>query len=289
MRIAELFKRNEPVFSFEFFPPKTEEGVEKLYDTIGLLAELEPAFVSITYGAGGTTRRLTMELATRIKEQTGLEVMAHLTCVNQSRDELEATIGHMVDHGIENVLALRGDPPKGSTEFVAVEGGFSNANHLIEFIREKFDVCIGAACYPEGHVENPSKEDDLNRLKSKVDAGAEFLVSQLFFESSLYSEFAARARAVGISVPIIPGLMPVTNVHQVQKFSATIGAAIPERLLQRLERYKSDDQAITALGIEWSLEQARDLLKNGAPGVHFYTLNRSLSTRVVCRALQTGL
>jgi len=289
MRIAELFKRNEPVFSFEFFPPKTEEGVEKLYDTIGLLAELEPAFVSITYGAGGTTRRLTMELATRIKEQTGLEVMAHLTCVNQSRDELEATIGHMVDHGIENVLALRGDPPKGSTEFVAVEGGFSNANHLIEFIREKFDVCIGAACYPEGHVENPSKEDDLNRLKSKVDAGAEFLVSQLFFESSLYSEFAARARAVGISVPIMPGLMPVTNVHQVQKFSATIGAAIPERLLQRLERYKSDDQAITALGIEWSLEQARDLLKNGAPGVHFYTLNRSLSTRVVCRALQTGL
>jgi methylenetetrahydrofolate reductase (NADPH) len=170
-----------------------------------------------------------------------------------------------------------------------VEGGFSNANHLIEFIREKFDVCIGAACYPEGHVENPSKEDDLNRLKSKVDAGAEFLVSQLFFESSLYSEFAARARAVGISVPIMPGLMPVTNVHQVQKFSATIGAAIPERLLQRLERYKSDDQAITALGIEWSLEQARDLLKNGAPGVHFYTLNRSLSTRVVCRALQTGL
>jgi methylenetetrahydrofolate reductase (NADPH) len=289
MRISDILSTGRPAFSFEFFPPKTEEGVKKLFDTMCLLSELDPSFVSITYGAGGTTRRLTVDLAYRIKRDLGLEVMAHLTCVNQTREEIRGIVQQLVDHGIENILALRGDPPKETGEFVPVEGGFSYANELIEFLSENFDVCLGAACYPEGHSENPSREDDLLRAKAKVDAGAEFLISQLFFDPAIFGRYRAAAEAIGITVPIMPGIMPVTNLHQLERFTTTIGASIPQPLYERLQRYHEDDQAVTAIGIEWALEQGRLLLESGAAGAHFYTLNKSLSTRIVCRALKLGL
>lgn len=258
----------------------------RLYATIEHLAELQPAFVSVTYGAGGSTRDLTVEIASHIKNNVGLESMAHLTCVGHTREDLAKVLGELGDAGIENVLALRGDPPKGETEFVRPEGGFGYASELVDFIRDRDGFCIGGACYPEGHVENPNRESDLSHLVTKVNAGTDFLVTQLFFDNRVYFDFVRRARAMGIGVPIVPGIMPVTNVTQLERFTQMCGASIPEPLRLRLEKVREDEQAVMAVGIEWALKQCRELIAGGAPGIHFYTLNRSLSTRVVYLGLQ---
>jgi methylenetetrahydrofolate reductase (NADPH) len=286
MKIADLFSRGEPVVSFEFFPPKTEEGVEQLYSTVNELRRCRPSVVSVTYGAGGSTRDRTLELVSRIQRELGLVTMAHLTCVGSSRDELGRTLERLRDAGIRNVLALRGDPPKGQTEFEVVAGGFRYASELVAYIRDRgFDFCLGAACYPEGHVETPDREVDLDNLKAKVDAGVDFLVSQLFFDNQDFEAFVRRARSSGISVPIVPGLMPVTNVAQTQRFTQMCGARIPHELERRLKIVANDPAAVVATGVQWTVDQGRSLLRAGAPGLHFYTLNRSSATLAVHAAL----
>jgi len=281
MRIADRFKQPGPVFSFEFFPPKTPEAVERLYATAKELKALDPSFVSVTYGAGGSTRHLTVDLVTRIKHEIGLETMAHLTCVGHTKDELAEVLDRLAAGGIENVLALRGDPPKGQTHFVKTEGGFGYGQELARFVRANYDFCIGGAAYPEGHTESPDRETDLQHLKEKVESGAEFLITQLFFDPNDYFRFVERARAIGIHVPILPGIMPVTNVAQIHRFTSMCGASIPESLRDLLERVKDDDTAVVAVGVEWASDQCRRLLAGGAPGIHFYTLNKSRSAQMV--------
>ena len=285
MRISDCFNRPRPVFSFEFFPPKTDAGIEKLFATIEYLAELSPDFVSITYGAGGGTRATTTTVASHIKNKIGLEPLVHLTCVGHDRTEVDATLAHLADVGVENILALRGDPPKDQEFFVAPENGFAYASELTAHVVNKGSFCVGGACYPEGHVDNPDKEADLLHLREKVAAGAEFLITNLFFDNADYFDFVKRARAIGITVPILPGLMPVANYAQVTRFTAMCGATIPPELLAKLERFKDDDQLTQATGINWTIRQARELLQNGAPGIHFYTLNKSLATSAVYASL----
>ena len=285
MRISKLFGTS-PVVSFEFFPPKTRKGVDNLYNTVRTLQPCRPSYVSVTYGAGGSTRDRTIDLVARIKRELGIEAMAHLTCVGSTRDELRATLQRLADAGIENVLALRGDPPKGEDHFTRTEGGFGYASELVAFIRDEgFPFCVGAACYPESHPETPDMGEDLRHLKTKVDAGVDFLITQLFFDNQDYLSFVRRARAVGIDIPIVPGLMPVTNVAQIQRFTKMCGARIPQELHRRLKIVEHDPAGVVATGVYWTAVQAKELLENGAPGVHFYTLNKSSATLAVHAAL----
>lgn len=284
MRIRDLLATDRPSFSFEFFPPKTPAGVETLFATIAELQSLAPTFVSVTYGAGGSTRDLTIDLVGRIKRETGLEPMAHLTCVGHDRGEIATVLQRLADRGIENIMALRGDPPKGATEFIRPEGGFGYAAELIGFIRETADFCLGAACYPEVHPECQDRDQDLRNLVAKVQAGPDFLVTQLFFDNDHYFDFVDRAHAAGITLKIIPGIMPVTNVAQLERFTSMCGAVIPDRLRARLAEC-ADEEAVIATGIEYATEQCHDLLRRGAPGLHFYTLNRSTSTTAIMRNL----
>lgn len=220
MKISSLFGQGNPVISFEFFPPKTEQGVENLYHTVENLRLCRPSYVSVTYGAGGSTQDRTLELVTRIQRDLDLTAMAHLTCVGNTREQIGEVLKRLVDNGIQNVLALRGDPPQGDTEFKPVPGCFRYANELVSFIRDRgFDLCVGAACYPEGHVENRDLDADLEHLVTKVDAGVDFLITQLFFDNEDLQAFTRRARTAGVEIPIVPGLMPVTNVAQTQRFT----------------------------------------------------------------------
>jgi len=286
MRIRDLLGGPKPAVSFEFFPPKTDEGVEKLYHAVEALKPCRPSFVSVTYGAGGSTRDRTLELVARIKHELGIETMAHLTCVGASQQELAVTLGKLAHAGVENVLALRGDPPKGESAFVPAEGGFAHASELVAFIRQEgFPFCVGAACYPEGHPESPSLDADMTHLKAKVDAGADFLISQLFFDNQDYLAFVRRARSAGIDAPILPGLMPVTNVSQTHRFTQMCGARIPQELSRRLAIVERDPAAVVATGVYWTTAQAKQLLEQGVPGLHFYTLNQSSATLAVHAAL----
>jgi len=281
MRIADRFKQPGPVFSFEFFPPKTPEAVERLYATAKELATHRPGFVSVTYGAGGSTRHLTVDLVTRIKREIGVETMAHLTTVGHTKEELADVLDQLAAGGIENVLAFRGEPPRGQSHYIKTEGGFEFGQELARFIKARYDFCVGGAAYPEKHVDAPDLETDLRHLKEKVDSGVEFLITQLFFEPNVYFRFVERARAIGIDVPIVPGIMPITNVAQIHRFTSMCGASIPDSLRDLLERVKDDEQAVIAVGVEWASDQARRLLAGGAPGIHFYTLNRSHSSQMV--------
>jgi methylenetetrahydrofolate reductase (NADPH) len=288
VRISEQLRSGHPVFSFEFFPPKTQDGYDKLWQALTELRELRPGFVSVTWGAGGSTREKTVELTARIKRELGIEAMAHLTCVGATREELAAVLEELRAHRVDNVLALRGDPPQGQTEFEATPGGFAHADALVGFVKERFDVCLGAACYPEGHIEAPSKYQDLHHLKRKVDAGAEFLITQLFFDNRVYFDFVDRARAVGIDVPIIPGIMPIQSVEQIKRFTRMCGATIPAPLLEQLERRADQPERVQELGVVHATVQALGLLQGGAPGVHFYTLNKSSATREILTAIRTS-
>jgi methylenetetrahydrofolate reductase (NADPH) len=284
MRISDALATQRPFFSFEFFPPKDDEGSRQLFATIAALQPLRPAFVSITYGAGGSTRVRTVALAKEIAQQIGLTVVAHVTCIGASRAELRALFDDLARAGIENVLALRGDPPAG-TPFEPVPGGFSHANELIAVLRRNYGFCIGAACYPEKHPEAASVQDDLAHLRLKADAGADFLVSQLFFDNENFFEFERRVRETGIELPILPGLMPITNYAQIQRFVAMCGASIPPKLRVEMEARKGDAKAVEDLGVAYAAMQARGLLAGGAPGIHFYTLNRSPATRAIVSAI----
>lgn len=284
MRISEALATHRPFFSFEFFPPRDDEGSRRLFATIAALRPLRPAFVSITYGAGGSTRARTVALAKEIQQQIGLTVVAHVTCIGADRAELRALFDDLARAGIENVLALRGDPPAGAP-FVQTPGGFAHADELVAMLHRNYDFCIGAACYPEKHPEAASPGDDLLHLKQKVDSGAEFLVSQLFFDNANFFEFQRRARGAGIDVPILPGLMPITNFAQIQRFVAVCGASIPPKLRVEMESRKGDDKAVEDLGVAYASMQVLELLQAGAPGIHFYTLNRSPATRAIVSSL----
>jgi methylenetetrahydrofolate reductase (NADPH) len=291
MRIDErIANGGEPAFSFEFFPPKTPEGEVNLEGALAELARLDPTYVSVTYGAGGGAeqKQKTIEIVSRIKSNHGLEAMAHFTCVGASVDELRATLDRMRDAGIENVLALRGDPPAGvaADAWEAAEDGLTYSRELIELIRANYDFAVGAACFPEVHLAAESAESDLRYTREKVDAGARFLITQLFFDNAVYYDFVARAREAGIDVPIIPGIMPITNVAQIRRFTSMCGASIPQGLLRELELRSDQPDAVADFGVAYATMQCADLLAAGAPGIHFYTLNRSPSTRAILSALR---
>ncbi len=288
MRIGEALKAVYPSFSFEFFAPKNDEGMEQLMQTIGRLRQLEPTFVSVTYGAGGSSRERTIELVTRFKAELDIEAMAHLTCVGASRAELREKLERLADSGIENVLALRGDPPRGETDFRPAPDGLAYATQLVSFIRGSYDFSVGGACYPEKHPQAPSFEADLQHLAEKVAAGAEFLITQFFFENQAYFSFAERARAAGITVPIIPGIMPITNVTSMERMAAMSGGTIPAALQAELWRRADDPTAVMELGVAYATMQCEELLRCGAPGLHFYTLNRSPATSAILAALKVS-
>jgi methylenetetrahydrofolate reductase (NADPH) len=289
MRIDDIIAAGgDPVFSFEFFPPKTEEGERNLFDALDALRPLEPSFVSVTWGAGGSTREKTIAIVTHIRETHGLEAMAHFTCVGATVEDLHRSLRQMRDAGIENVLALRGDPPRGQERFVATEGGLSYASELATLAADaqEYDFCLVGACYPEVHLEAPDRETDLLNLKKKVDAGVRVLITQLFFDNAAYFRFVEDARAIGIDVPIVAGIMPITNAEQIKRFTSMCGTVIPEPLLEALDQRRDDPEAVVELGVAYATLQCAELLARGAPGIHFYTLNRSPATRAILSVLR---
>ncbi|MEZ5354672.1 MAG: methylenetetrahydrofolate reductase [NAD(P)H] [Bryobacteraceae bacterium] len=284
MRIGDFYERSEPVFSFEFFPPKNQQGVESLLRTVAELKQVgSPDFVSVTYGAGGGTRTRTLECVTRIQQEAGIPAMAHLATMGHTRDELAQVIQGLVDSGISNILALRGDKPK---DGLTQAGELGHATDLMEFLASDFDVDFGGACYPEVHPEAASASDDMRWAKKKAESGARFLITQLFFDNQDYFRFHDEARTAGIRVPIVPGLMPITNLAHIERITSMCSARIPEELHDRLGAVREDPAAVMAIGLEHTIRQCRQLLKEGAPGLHFYTLNKSLATRVILSALQ---
>ena len=289
MFIRDFLSSGAPSISFEFFPPKSDESAAQLERTISDLRPLEPSFVSVTWGAGGSTREKTIDIVSRIRRDTGIEAMAHLTCVGAAREEIGSILNRLIAAGVENVLALRGDPPKGQSAFAAAAGGFRYASELTAFIREAHGrrLCVGSAAYPEKHPECGNPAVDLNNLKRKVDEGLDFLITQLFFDNRHYWDFVERARTAGITIPIIPGIMPITNASQIEKFTVSCGATLPFKLAAELDRRRNDAQAVMQLGVAYATSQCIDLLTSGAPGIHFYTLNRSHATRDIFKALGT--
>ena len=290
MRIIDLIREKRPALSFEFFPPKDDIGFWDLYRTIESLKAVEPTYVSVTYGAGGGTRRKTLDLVARIKSDIGIESMAHLTCVDATRTELGETVDDLKARGIKNILALRGDPPHGQETFQATEGGFIYASDLASFIRERHgDICLGGACYPEGHPETPNLSIDLENLKRKVDAGVDFLITQLFFDNDDFLRFRDRARGAGIDLPILAGIMPIVSVKQVKRFTQMCGAKIPADLLKRIEAVEDDAEAVRHVGMYHSTQQCQQLLEQDVAGIHFYTLNRSTATRAIYQLIKASL
>jgi methylenetetrahydrofolate reductase (NADPH) len=285
MRIAERFATGRPVYSFEFFPPRTEAGFDALFQTIRDLKPLDPDFVSVTWGAGGSTRRKTVELVIEIQRDVGLTAMAHLSCIGSTPEQLAATLDTLASGGIENVLALGGDRPR---DYAPPPGAFTFANELAAFLRGRWRFCLGAACYPETHPLAESPEADLRHLVHKVDAGVDFLITQLFFDNADYFAFVARARAAGILVPIVPGIMPIVSVAGIRRMTSMSGARIPEELAASLAAAEHDDDLTREVGVEWAARQCRELVLRGAPGIHFYTLNRSTATRAILQQLRQG-
>jgi methylenetetrahydrofolate reductase (NADPH) len=286
MKIIDILRSGKRTVSFEFFPPKDDAGFADLFQTIAALRPLQPSYVSVTYGAGGSTRRKTVDIVKRIKHEIGLESMAHLTCVGATREEIHSVLEELKESGMENVLPLRGDPPKGADRFVKTEGGFGYASELVEFIRGRYPFCLGAACYPEGHPEAPDLKADLDNLKRKVDAGVDFLITQLFFDNDDFFRFRDRAEAAGIKVPILAGIMPILSVKQTKRFTEMCGASIPAGLLANIEAVEDDPEAVRQLGAYHATRQCENLLAGGVAGLHFYTLNRSTATRAVYQTIR---
>jgi methylenetetrahydrofolate reductase (NADPH) len=285
IQIDQLLGRGRPTVSFEFFPPKTDAGFAQLYSTIGELHAIKPSYVSVTYGAGGSTRAKTVDLVERIQRELSIRAMAHLTCVGHTADEIGGILDDLWKSGIRNVLALRGDPPSGQTNFVVTQGGFAHADELVSFAKSRHDFSIGVAGYPEGHPQCLNKTRDLEHLKRKVDNGGRFVITQLFFSNDEFYAFRDAARAMGINVPIIAGIMPITNVQQIKRFVSMCGAKIPHPLLLKLEEVENDPEATYSTGVEYAIQQCRDLLKNHVDGLHFYTLNKSKATVQICKSL----
>jgi len=286
MHIRDLLRQQQPCFSFEFFPPRTREGAEQLYKTMLDLVLLRPSYVSVTYGAGGSTRELTHGLIIRIREHTGLTVVSHMTCVGSTKVDIGEILREYREHGIDDIMALRGDPPKGETSFRQPEGGFAHAADLVAFVRGSFpSMGIGVAGFPEGHPETPNRLIEMDYLKAKVDVGADYICTQLFFDNRDFYDFCERCEIAGITVPIIAGIMPIASLKGMQRMAElALGARFPARLIKSLVRAK-DDEYVERVGIHWATEQVRDLIDHGVKGVHFYTLNRSKATLTIYETL----
>jgi methylenetetrahydrofolate reductase (NADPH) len=289
MRIDEILSSSRPVFSVEFFPPKTEEGRETLFETVDVLRRLGPSFFSVTYGAGGATREGTVEITREIRDEHGVEAMAHLSCVGETRESLRELVDEIADAGIENILALRGDPPRGQADFQQPEGGLGSAAELTAMIGEAHpELAIGGACFPEVHPEAADMEADIAYLKTKVDNGASFLITQLFYDNQSYFDFVPAARAAGIDVPIIPGIMPMTRYGQITRIAELCEARVPDPLSEAMEAAEGNEQAEFGIGVAYAAQQCAELLREGAPGIHFYALNRWPATRAILAALQAA-
>jgi methylenetetrahydrofolate reductase (NADPH) len=273
MRLHEIIKNKGKSISLEFFPPKDEAGEQRLFGVIRKLEALKPALVSVTYGAGGSTSKSTRRIVHRIKTETTLNPMPHLTCVDQSDQELKAILADYQSIGVENVLALRGDPPQGTTQFVAPKDGFCYAKNLVQLAAGFHSFSIGVACYPEGHLESPGKEIDLKYTKEKIDAGADFAITQMFFDNRYYYDYVDRARKIGIAIPIIPGIMPIFDVKRIGEFCLRCGATLPESAVKRMEGLSPEDSK--RAGQEYAIEQVADLIKHGVRSFHFYTMNQA--------------
>jgi methylenetetrahydrofolate reductase (NADPH) len=286
MKIIDLFQTKRPILSFELFPPKRDGDLDALFRTAEELKRLSPDFVSITYGAGGSTQNLTHDIAVRLKA-SGMLPLVHFTCVGHSRHEIKALLERLRAAGLENLLALRGDPPKGQAVFTPAPDGFRYATELVRFIRnEGFDFCLGVAGYPEGHVESPSRETDWEHLNEKISAGGQFVVTQLFFDNQDYFRFVERLRARGCDAPVQPGIWLLTDAAQLDRIGSMSGGKIPEELKRAAQAVAGDKDAVTRLGIEFAVRQCSDLLENGAPGIHFYTMNKSYSATQVVETLK---
>ena len=287
MKIIDILKGNtRPIFSFEFFPPKSEEGRTELFEALKNVKTLNPGYISVTYGAGGGSRDRTIEVVEQAKNILGLESMAHLTCVGHSKEEIGKILDELETSGIENVVALRGDPPKGEISFKPNQHGFKYASELTEFIRGSYSFCIAVAGYPEGHIESQSKETDWDYLSQKVRAGADFIITQLFFDNYHFFTFEKKMREKGVSVPIIPGIMPITNFHQIVRFTQMCGAKIPEKIIRDLQPIQNDLVEVQRYGIEYATSQCKELIAHGVPGIHFYTLNKSHASQEIIRGLK---
>jgi methylenetetrahydrofolate reductase (NADPH) len=285
MHLKELFRKNKFSLSFEVFPPTREGNLENLFVTIKELSDLKPDFISVTYGAGGSTRDRTLEIASRVKKDFSTEALAHLTCVQSTRDDIARILDMFKNENIENILALRGDPPVGAEKFVRPAGGFGYANELVAFIRQMDHFSIGVAGYPEVHPEAPSMDSDLANLKRKVDAGADFITTQLFFSNDAFYRFRDRAWSMGIKIPILPGIFPILNYKQVQRIVCLCGATIPSSLGGKIDKLKDKSEEVEKYGIEYAITQAMDLMKNEVSGLHIYSMNRSEPVRMILKEL----
>lgn len=284
--ISEKFATQRPVRSLEFFPPKDEAGVEALRQTAAALKRIAPDFVSVTYGAGGSTRERTAQVSRLLRSEIGFTVMPHLTCVGHSREELNGVADQLHADGYRNIMTLRGDPPKGSAEFKAATDGLRYASELVALLKARHaDFCLGVAGYPEKHPEAVSPDTDLDNLKRKVDAGAAFVTTQLFFDNAVYYGFVEKCRARGITVPVVPGIMPVLSLKQIKRFTEMCGASLPEKLIKRLEAAGDSPEIVESVGNEWAVTQIRELLAQGAPGYHLYIMNRAKSALALAAGL----
>ena len=281
MKIKNLLAEKKFTLSFEVFPPKREGNLDSLYVTIKELAEFKPDFISVTYGAGGSTREKTIEISSKVKNGFNLEVLAHLTCVQSTRDDVARILDSLKDHNVENILALRGDPPEGMEKFTKTEGGFGYANELVQFIKGRDPFCIGVAGYPEGHVEAPDVKTDMKNLKRKVDAGADFIITQLFFDNDFFYSFRDRAMALKIDVPIIPGVFPILNYNQIKRIASLAGVKIPKKLGEKVQENKDRPEDVEKYGIEHATIQAEDLVKNDIAGLHLYCMNKSQPVKII--------
>lgn len=276
MKVIDALKKGKPALSFEFFPPKTREQEEKLFEVIGQLKGFRPDFVSVTYGALGTDRKKTFFWVKEIKRRFGIEPLAHLTCVAAGRQDMAGQLKELEDMGVENILALRGDPPQGKEKFAAPAGGFHHADELVSFIKQRHPgICVGVAGYPEKHPEAQDMQSDILNLKGKVAAGADYVISQLFFNNDEFFGFQRHCQEAGIKAPVVPGIMPVTSLKQIKKMTQICGASIPAGLLRRLEEADGDKEAVARIGVEQAVSQCRGLLKAGVPGLHFFVLNQA--------------
>jgi methylenetetrahydrofolate reductase (NADPH) len=286
MHIQEIFKATPTTFSFEFFPPKTDKASDELFETIAHMQALKPSFVSVTYGAGGSTRERTHDLIVRIQRETKLTAVSHLTCVCHTEDEIGALLRRYAESSIENILALRGDPPRTMLNYDRARDAFQYADQLVRFLRsfsglrDSRGFGIGVAGFPEGHPDTPNRLMEIDNLKRKVDAGADYICTQLFFKNSDFYDFRERCELAGIKVPIIAGIMPITSKENLARMAElALGARFPARLLRAIDRCDDDPKAVAKVGVHWATEQCRDLLDNQVRGIHFYTLNRSDATR----------
>ena len=286
MKITDIIKSQNKTFSFEFFPPKDEISAVDFGINLGQLMKLAPSFITVTYGAGGSTQERTFGLVDYIQNKIGLPTMAHYTCVNATRDKVKQDLELLYERGIRNLMLLRGDPPKGQGKFVPIKNGFNYASELIGFAKELNLFAIGGAAYPEKHLEAKSLSLDIKNLKTKVDAGADFLITQLFFDNPSYFEFVAQTKKLGIDKPIIPGIIPITNFKQIKRFAEMSGAKIPFELNEKVKEHQDDPKKVYQIGMDFAIDQCRDLLEKGAPGLHFYTLNKSRATVEIFETLK---